>query len=85
MSDFGYHTKFIAKGEYGTFDKIKEEFEELEDAWKNRESTVLSICELCDLYGAMKEFAEKTLNIPMSEVIKFSTLTDKVYENRPVK
>lgn len=85
MSDFGYHTKFISKGEYGQFSKVEEEFEELKDAWLNRESSVLSVCELSDLYGAMEAFAEKTLHMPMSEVIKFSELTKEVYQNRPQK
>jgi hypothetical protein len=85
MSDFGYHTQFIPKGEYGEFSKVEEEFEELKDAWLNRESSVLSVCELSDLYGAMEAFAEITLHMPMSEVIKFSELTKEVYQNRPQK
>lgn len=85
MSDFGYHTQFIPKGEYGEFSKVEEEFEELKDAWLNRESSVLSVCELSDLYGAMEAFAEKTLHMSMSEVIKFSELTKEVYQNRPQK
>lgn len=85
MSDFGYHTQFIAKGEYGKFSKVKEEFDELKDAWENRESKVLTICELCDLYGAMEEFAKETLNISMDEIIKFSNLTKEVYQSRTRK
>ena len=85
MSDFGYHTIFIEKGEYGKFSKVKEEFDELKDAFENRESNVLTICELSDLYGAMEAFAEQTLHIPMSEVVKFAELTKEVYQNRPQK
>lgn len=85
MSDFGYHTIFIEKGEYGEFSKVKEEFDELKDAFENRKSNVLAICELSDLYGAMEAFAEKTLHISMSEVVKFAELTKEVYKNRPQK
>lgn len=85
MSEFGYHTQFIVKGEYGKFSKVKEEFDELKDAWENRESKVLTICELSDLYGAMEAFANECLNISMDEIVKFSDLTKEVYQNRPQK
>ena len=84
MENYGYHTKRIDKGVYGDFSKVKEEFEELEDAWNNRKSVALTICELADLYGSMKAFAEKTLNIPMEEIVKFSELTDEVYLSRKI-
>lgn len=85
MSDFGYHTQFIPKGECGEFSKIEEEFEELKDAWKNRESKVLTICELSDLYGSMEAFANKCLNISMDEIVKFSDLTKEAYQSRTQK
>lgn len=85
MSEFGYHSKFIQKGEYGEFSKIEEEYKELEDIWNNTQNRVLTACELSDLYGAMEAFAEKTLNIPMNEIVKMSNLTKDVYDSRSIK
>jgi proline dehydrogenase len=53
-----YHKKQIAKGELGEFSKIQEEFEELKDAYEQR-NKVLELCELCDLLGAMEAYAAK--------------------------
>ena len=41
----GYHTKEIDKGVLGEFSKIREEWEELEDAHNQRDS-ILTLCEL---------------------------------------
>jgi hypothetical protein len=83
MGDFGYHTQFIERGEYGQFSKIREEFEELKDAWETQENKVLAICELCDLYGAIEAFAQESLNMSMDDIIQFSDLTKEVYSTRP--
>lgn len=85
MSEFGYHSRFIPKGEYGEFSKIEEEYNELVDIWNNTNNVVLTACELSDLYGAMEAFAEKTLNISMDEIVKMSNLTKDAYDSRPIK
>ena len=48
----GYHKKIIEKGILGEFSKVKEEFQELEDAYEQN-NKVLIICELTDLVGAI--------------------------------
>ena len=54
----GYHTREIKKGKIGEFSKIKEEFEELEDAVEQNDN-ILSLCELSDLIGAIECYIEK--------------------------
>ena len=49
----GYHKKEIKKGTLGKFSKIREEFEELEDA-HNQDVKILIFCELTDLIGAIE-------------------------------
>lgn len=63
-----YHIKEIEKGKLGEFSKIKEEFEELEDAFQ-QEHKVLQICELCDLIGAIELYAEN-FNLTLNDLIQ---------------
>ena len=58
MSNFGYHTKEIPKGELGEFSKVQEEYDEFLDALE-QDNPVMAIVELCDLYGAIKKYKEK--------------------------
>jgi hypothetical protein len=58
MSNYGYHTKEIPKGELGEFSKIQEEYEEFLDAIEQN-NKIMAIVELCDLYGAIQKFKEK--------------------------
>jgi len=58
MSNFGYHTKEIPKGELGEFSKIQEEYEEFLDALA-QDNPIMALVELCDLYGAIKAYKEK--------------------------
>lgn len=75
----GYHIKEIEKGEYGKFSKIKEEFQELEDAYEQNDS-ILVLCELSDLYGAMEGFA-KRWNIDMQQIKEFSDKTKSAFKD----
>ena len=74
----GYHTKEIQKGEFGKFSKIKEEFEELEDAYTQLDS-ILIICELSDLYGAIEEYI-KIWNLDMISLKNFSDKTKSAFK-----
>jgi hypothetical protein len=72
-----YHTRKINKGEIGEFSKIKEEFEELEDA-ELQQSKVLIICELTDLVGAIEEYA-KSYGLTLKDLIQFSNQTKAAF------
>lgn len=74
----GYHTREIQKGEFGEFSKIKEEFEELEDAY-NQNDKILQICELTDLVGAIKEYIKK-FNLTLEDLDHFAIKTSRAFK-----
>lgn len=74
----GYHKKEIKKGVYGQFSKIKEEFDELEDA-NNQWDKILIMCELSDLVGAIEAFAKEKFNLTLVDIKKFSDKTKQAF------
>lgn len=77
--EFGYHTVQIDKGRLGCFSKIKEEFEELEDAVKQQDP-VMILCECSDLIGAIKHYAKDNWNINLEDLIKFNNKTENAFK-----
>ena len=75
----GYHTKEFKKGKIGEFSKIKEEFEELLDAF-NQGDKVLQICELTDLVGAIDLYTRDKFNLNIKDLIKFSKKTQQAFK-----
>jgi|TARA_R110000851_G_scaffold47424_1_gene115105 hypothetical protein len=73
----GYHKVEIEKGELGEFSKIREEFEELQDA-VGQDDSLLILCELSDLYGAMEEYLKKW-NLNMNALEMFSNKTKEAF------
>lgn len=76
--DMGYHINKIEKGVLGEFSKVKEEFQELEDAF-NQDSKVLIICELTDLIGSVEAYAAK-FNLTLDDLISFSNKTKESFK-----
>lgn len=74
----GYHTKEINKGVLGEFSKIKEEFEELEDAY-NQSDSILVLCELSDMIGAIEEYL-KRWNLTLNNLKSFSDKTKSAFK-----
>lgn len=74
----GYHTKEIEKGVLGEFSKIREEWEELEDAHNQRDS-ILTLCELSDLIGAIEEYL-KRWNMDLDTLKSFSDKTKSAFK-----
>ena len=74
----GYHKREIKKGEIGEYSKIREEFEELTDAVE-QECKGLIICELCDLVGAIEEYAKK-FGFSLADLQQFSDLTKSSFK-----
>ncbi len=72
-----YHTRDIEKGIIGEFSKIKEEFEEAEDAFKQNDS-ILTICELSDMVGAIEEYI-KRWNLDLISLKQFSDKTKSAF------
>ena len=75
----GYHKNQITKGVVGEFSKIKEEFEELEDAYQ-QDDKVLQICELTDLVGAIEEYSMSKFNLSIEDLLKFSDKTKSAFK-----
>lgn len=74
----GYHKRTIEKGVIGEFSKIREEFEELTDA-EEQKCKGLIICELCDLVGAIEEYAKK-YNMSLEDLKQFSDMTKSAFK-----
>lgn len=74
----GYHTRKIEKGVLGEFSKIREEFQELEDAHM-QEDKVLQICEMADLIGAIELYAAK-FNLTVEDIYNFSVKTKEAFQ-----
>lgn len=75
----GYHKHKIIKGVLGEFSKIREEFQELQDAVEQG-NPVLELCELCDLVGTIEAYAKK-YNVSLDELIKMKDCTKSAFED----
>lgn len=75
----GYHLREIKKGKLGEFSKIKEEFEELEDAHQQND-VILQFCELSDLVGAIESYLIP-YGIKLEDLKKFSDKTKKSFQD----
>lgn len=74
-----YHKNKIERGIYGNFSKIKEEFDELEDATQ-QDNKVLILCELADLIGAIEGYLETNHpGIALSDLIKMKDATKSAF------
>lgn len=73
-----YHKREITRGVLGEVSKIKEEFEELMDAYE-QDSPVLEICELCDMIGAIEAYA-KNFNLTLLDLIKMKEATAEAFK-----
>ena len=73
-----YHTREIKKGVIGEFSKIREEFEELEDA-NIQGDRVLEVCELTDLLGAIELYSKNKYNLTIKDLKKFSDKTQESF------
>lgn len=74
----GYHKRKITKGKIGEYSKVREEFEELTDAFE-QDCKGLIICELTDLVGAIEEYAKK-FNLSLADLKQFSDLTKSAFK-----
>lgn len=76
-NEFGYHTVKINKGILGTSSKIQEELEELFDA-ERQGVKILIDCELADLYGALRDYAEQR-GLTMEDLRGMADLTKNAF------
>lgn len=78
----GYHIAKITKAPYGTIEKIFEECEELADA-NNQDKTILILCELSDIIGAIEGYLEKQFenHIILDDLIEMAHLTKSAFQD----
>jgi hypothetical protein len=76
----GYHQKEIKRGVYGEFSKIKEEFEEAEDAFI-QENPIMLLLELSDLLGAVEKYCSSKYNIELEDLMKMKNATKSAFED----
>ena len=76
----GYHFKEIPQGEYGELSKIIEEYHELMDA-AEQNNTILILCELADLVGAIEGYTESNYDIGLRDLIKMKDSTKTAFED----
>jgi len=74
-----YHLVEIEKGVLGEFSKIREEFEELQDA-VNQDNHVMILAELSDMIGAIEKYASKW-NISLEQLIKLKERTEAAFNS----
>lgn len=77
----GYHKRKIKKGKLGEFSKIREEYEELLDAFE-QEDKLLQFCEMSDLIGAIQYYSETKFNISLKDLISFSDKTKEAFKEK---
>ncbi len=75
-----YHTRKINKGVLGYFSKIREEFEELEDA-VIQQNPILELCECSDLIGAIEAFVSQKYKLTLYDLIKMKNATKSAFES----
>lgn len=75
----GYHNKYIERGKFGEFSKIKEEFLEAEDALEQGNNIMLLV-ELSDLIGAIEGYCVKH-NIKLEDLIKMKEATKRAFND----
>ena len=78
----GYHLKDITKGKFGEISKIREELEELEDA-EAQDNKILILCELSDLYGAIKKYIKNEFGgtVSMKDLAKMAKATSRAFKD----
>lgn len=76
----GYHTNHIARGVFGEFSKIREEFLESEDAVKQG-IKIMVMCELSDLIGAIEGFAVSSLGCSLEDLLQMKEATHRAFNS----
>ena len=77
----GYHVKSIKKHDFGTVEKIFEEYEELIDA-KAQGVKIMELVELSDIVGAIEGYVEKAHpGITLADLVEMSSVTKRAFLN----
>lgn len=75
----GYHKANIPKGKLGGFDKIREEFLEMEDALEQG-IVIMALHEASDLIGAIEAFLVRH-GFTLDDAIKMKDVTARAFQS----
>lgn len=75
----GYHLRKIKRGILGNVSKVREELEELEDAFEQGVKIMMFV-EMADLYGALRALAA-THGLTMLDLERMSDVTARAFNN----
>jgi hypothetical protein len=73
----GYHKRKIKKGVLGQPSKIREEFEEFEEALEQN-NHVMAFIELSDMLGAMESYVQK-YHLSLQDLITMKNATQSAF------
>ena len=76
----GYHKTYIQKGVLGHFSKIREEYQEFQDAY-DQSSPVMELIELSDLLGAIEAYTLNHYDIELNDLIKMTRSTQSAFKD----
>jgi hypothetical protein len=76
----GYHKRHINRGCFGHVSKIKEEFEEFQDAY-DQNNPIMELLELSDLIGAIEAYALNHYDIELCDLIKMKDATKSAFQD----
>jgi hypothetical protein len=81
MPKHGFHLNDITKGVVGEFSKIKEEFQEAEDAFEQGNKMLLLI-ELSDMVGAIERFLNKQIpGLQIEDLVAMAHATNRAFDS----
>lgn len=75
----GYHIRKIKKGKFGEWSKVREEFEECEDAIA-QDIKVMVLMELSDLMGAIEAYVRQQHNMSLKDLRKMAKVTSRSFK-----
>ena len=77
----GYHLRKTFKGQFGEISKIEEELDELKEALE-QENKIMAMCELSDVYGALKGYLEKHFpSVTMDDLKTMAEATERAFKD----
>ena len=77
----GYHKRKIIKGIYGGVSKIREEVEELDDAY-DQGCKIMQLVELSDIIGAIQGFLDNFHpNTTIDDLVTMAKITHRAFDS----
>jgi len=76
-----YHLREIKRGKFGEISKIEEELDELKESLEQN-NKIMAMCELSDIYGAIRGYLEKHFpDLTMEDLKIMSDATRRAFDD----